>query len=89
MNRASKNKVAEVLAKNIRKARKRKKLTAADVSARIGCATSTYLETESGRMEPRVSTLLRIAAALQIDWLLLTRGADGVPLPQGRRVIKS
>lgn len=53
----SKSRIAE----KIREAREWNKITQVGMAEQLGIARQTYLDLESGKTEPRVSTLLRVA----------------------------
>ena len=61
-------------------------LKAAEVARAAGLAPSNYARLEAGRHEPRVDTLVRVAAALQLPLWSLFRGAGS---PAGPRLTRA
>lgn len=54
------------LGKNLRTARKERKLTQEEVADRSGVQAAEISRIEAGKRDPQVSTLLRIARALEV-----------------------
>jgi transcriptional regulator with XRE-family HTH domain len=50
-------------------------LTQADVAERAGVTTATVARIERNEIEPRMTTLRKLAAALEVDPAELVRGA--------------
>ena len=61
---------------NIRTARERAKLTADEAAARAGVCRATWYAWESGRTDPPVASLLKIASALGTTAASLLRGVE-------------
>lgn len=55
------------LGKNLRAARKRLELTQEEVAHRSGLEPAEISRIESGKRDPRVSTLEKLAKALEVD----------------------
>jgi transcriptional regulator with XRE-family HTH domain len=71
-------------ARNLRAARKRRRMTQADVAERIGVSTPIYWRYEKARMWPSIETLQRIVIALDVsaDTLFgIGQGETPVTLP--------
>ncbi|MBQ9387924.1 MAG: helix-turn-helix transcriptional regulator [Lachnospiraceae bacterium] len=56
-----------VFSQNLKTAREIAGLSQKDVSARVGVAKSTYSLYESGKREPNISTICKIAKVLKIS----------------------
>jgi len=54
------------LGTNLREARKRLKLTQEEVAARSGVHATEVSRIEAGKRDPQVSTLLRLAKAVEV-----------------------
>lgn len=50
---------------NLKAIRKNMRISGEEVASRAGIAYSTYLQIESGKSEPRLTTALKIAKALK------------------------
>jgi transcriptional regulator with XRE-family HTH domain len=57
----------ETFARNLRAARKRRRMTQGDVAERIGVSEHVYWKYEKARMWPSVETLQRILIALDVS----------------------
>lgn len=55
------------LGSNLREARKRLELTQEQVAERSGVHPTEVSRIEAGKRDPRISTLLRLAAAVQVQ----------------------
>lgn len=55
------------IGKNIRNLRKSKGIKQKDIAKQAGISNSFLCDIEAGRNQPSISTLLRIADALEID----------------------
>ena len=55
------------LARNLRAARRKRKLTQEEVAERSGVQQGEVSRIEAGKRDPQVSTLLRIAEALEVS----------------------
>lgn len=51
----------------LRAARERRLWTQAELAARIGSAESTLVNIERGKHQPRISTVRKLAEALEVD----------------------
>ncbi len=74
--------VRRILGANLRRERKRAGLTQEQLSAATGLPRATITRIEKGYREPRVSTLLSIAAALDAPLVCLLTdlpGSDDAP----------
>ncbi|OAN12641.1 XRE family transcriptional regulator [Photobacterium jeanii] len=61
-----------LIASKIREAREWKEITQVGMAKKLGVARQTYLDLESGKTEPRVSTLVKIAEVTErpLAWFL-------------------
>lgn len=64
----------EVFAANVSRARKKKRLTQEEVSHRSGIHVTEVSRIERGLRDPRVTTLVRLADALEVSPAILLRG---------------
>ena len=64
----------EVFAQNVSQARKQKHLTQEEISDRSGIHVTEVSRIERGLRDPRVTTLVRLAKALEVDPAVLLRG---------------
>ncbi|WP_245680735.1 helix-turn-helix domain-containing protein [Veronia pacifica] len=64
--------VKSQVAQRIRQAREYRNLTQMDVAQRLGVARQTYLDIESGKTEPKISSLVAIAEVTgrPLNWFL-------------------
>jgi transcriptional regulator with XRE-family HTH domain len=68
--------VAGLLGPNLRAARKRLEITQEEVSNRSGVSASEVSRIEAGKRDPRVSTLIRLAAAVEVPPDQLLKSQD-------------
>lgn len=68
--------LAEVLyiGERLRETRKRKLLTQEELAERSGVGVATIIRIERDQVEPRGSTIRKLAAALEVDPAELVRG---------------
>jgi len=71
--------------KQLHSLRKSRKLKQEDVAKMAGISREAYLRAESGRADPRLSTLMAVAGALGLEVVLAPRDA----VPEIERVIAS
>ena len=64
----------DVFAQNVSRARKRRRLTQEEVSNRSGIHVTEVSRIERGLRDPRVTTLVRLADALEVSPAVLLRG---------------
>jgi transcriptional regulator with XRE-family HTH domain len=64
----------EVFAQNVSRTRKRRRLTQEDVSDRSGIHVTEVSRIERGLRDPRITTLIRLADALEVSPAVLLRG---------------
>jgi transcriptional regulator with XRE-family HTH domain len=64
----------DVFAQNVSRARKRQRLTQEEVSHRSGIHVTEVSRIERGLRDPRVTTLVRLADALEVSPAVLLRG---------------
>jgi transcriptional regulator with XRE-family HTH domain len=64
----------EVFAQNVSRARKRQHLTQEEVSDRSGIHVTEVSRIERGLRDPRVTTLVRLAEALEVSPAVLLKG---------------
>ena len=69
----------EVFAQNVSRARKQKHLTQEEISNRSGIHVTEVSRIERGLRDPRVTTLIRLAHALEVSPADLLRGVAPVP----------
>ena len=69
----------DVFAQNVSRARKRRHLTQEEVSHRSGIHATEVSRIERGLRDPRVTTLLRLADALEVSPAVLLRGVPLTP----------
>jgi transcriptional regulator with XRE-family HTH domain len=68
----------EVFAQNVSRARKQKHLTQEEVSHRSGIHVTEVSRIERGLRDPRVTTLLRLADALEVTPATLLKGVEPI-----------
>jgi len=68
------------IAERVRDARRRQRLTQAELAEQIGLSTNAVAKLETGLMTPSLPTLVSLANALQLDMNeLFSARADGEP----------
>jgi transcriptional regulator with XRE-family HTH domain len=72
----------DVFAQNVSRTRKRRRLTQEEVSHRSGIHVTEVSRIERGLRDPRVTTLVRLADALEVSPAVLLRGVVA-PTPPG------
>jgi transcriptional regulator with XRE-family HTH domain len=70
--------IADVkIGRNLKRLREDQLLTQAELADAAGIALSSLVRIENDQVEPRFSTIRKLAAALNVDHRQLTKGGDG------------
>ncbi len=70
--------IADVkIGRNLKRLREDQLLTQAELADAAGIALSSLVRIENDQVEPRFSTIRKLAAALNVDHRELTQGGDG------------
>jgi transcriptional regulator with XRE-family HTH domain len=75
--------VTNTIAENLKRLRRERLLTQQDLARLSGVGFQSVARAEQGRVEPRFSTLRKLAAALDVDPLELVREHPGEDPEQG------
>lgn len=76
--------VRQRLGRNLLLARRHASLTQAEVAGRADLHDSMVSLLETGKRLPRLDTLVKLAAALEVEPCELLRGIEWIPAPPGR-----
>ena len=65
------------IGRNLKRVREDRLLTQAELAEAAGIAQSSLVRIENDQVEPRFSTIRKLAAALDVDHRELTKGGGG------------